>query len=232
MHTPRTLIRNGAVSAFAYSEKAGQCSGAALLISPTPGCTRSTQVLCIMTDVNVDSNAVSLVSSFISKYISWIQMRLHDPSPKRRERVMAREQSQAIDRMLKEDAKARSRVWRVLPMGAYRMREIAALLKAQNDDRIGLTQDELISYRINIYQRIITCAKAFVNAIELSNSSLKMGGNSDHYSYLRGYTAHPYFDSPLDDKIINAIRTLWKELPIAEVFTSKDDVHGIQEAAR
>jgi guanine nucleotide-binding protein G(i) subunit alpha len=134
--------------------------------------------------------------------------------------TQAKERSQAIDRALEEDAKIRRRQYKVLPLGAFSMGEIVKQLK--NNDQMGLTKDELIDYRYNIHQCVITCTKALLEAIEISAIQTESDINKDYYDYLRGCIFDPDSDAPLNDKVGKAIEALWKDSFITEAFKSSD----------
>lgn len=131
--------------------------------------------------------------------------------------VQARERSQSIDRALKEDAKIRNRQCNVLPLGPYSWpaREVVKHLKKNGG--IGLTKDELVDYRYNIHQCVVTCIKALVEFMKMSKIRLESDIN-DHYDYLCGYIAHLDPDAPLNAKVGKAINVIWKDSSIAETF--------------
>lgn len=100
----------------------------------------------------------------------------------------------------------------------------------KNNDQTGLTKDELIDYRYNIHQCVITCAKALVEAIGMSNIRTESNTNNDHYSYLRGYIVNNDSDAPLNEKVGKVIDDLWKDSSIAEAFKSRDKSNLIDSA--
>jgi|SRR5690242_2809713 len=137
----------------------------------------------------------------------------------------AQKRSETIDRTLEEDAMIRKKQIRILPLGAFSMREIIKQLKS--NDEIGLTEDELIDYRYNIHQFSITCIKALVDVIKASEVQLGKGDNT-HYSYLCDYVAVPHGDAPLTEEAGQAVHVLWKDSSIREVFqaSAESDLKG------
>lgn len=129
----------------------------------------------------------------------------------------AKERSEAIDRALEEDAKIRQTQFNILPLGAFKMREIVKQLK--DDDETGLTEDELIGYRYNIHQYVVTCIKGLVDLIQLSEAQLR-DEIKDCHSYLCDYVAVPHGDAPLSEEAGWAVDALWKDPLVREVFLS------------
>jgi hypothetical protein len=169
-------------------------------------------------------SAISNIITLVTKIISSMLKQLHglsqrengDASTMPQSQVLAlndtqaKKRSQAIDRALEEDAKIRRRQWKVLPLGAFSMGEIIKQLK--NNDEMGLTKEELISYRYDINQCVISHTKVLVEAIEMSSIKPKSDTNNDYYGYLRGYIIDPDPDVPLNDKVGKAIDALWRDL--------------------
>jgi len=87
---------------------------------------------------------------------------------------------------------------------------------------MSLTKDELIDYRYNINQCVITCTKALVKSIGMSNIRIESDTSNDHYGYLRGYILNADSNAPLNEKVGKAIDALWKDSTIAEAFKSRD----------
>lgn len=131
--------------------------------------------------------------------------------------MQAEQRSQAIDRALEEDAKARKNQVNVLPLGAFSMRDIVNQLR--NNNEIGLTETELVAYRYNIYQHVITCTKVLVDLIEASGIQLQED-IYDRYSYLCDYIAASHGGAPLNEEFGRAINVLWKAPTIADAFSS------------
>lgn len=132
----------------------------------------------------------------------------------------AQKRSEFIDRALEDDAIVRKKQVRILPLGAFSMREIIKQLKS--NDEIGLTEDELIDYRYNIHQFSITCIKALVDVIKSTGFQLGEVDNN-HYSYLCDHIAVPHGDVPLTEKAGQAIHGLWKDSSIREIFQASTE---------
>jgi hypothetical protein len=106
------------------------------------------------------------------------------------------------------------------------MRDVIKQLK--NNDEIGLTENELIGYRHNIHQFVITCARALVNLIRLSAAGLQDDVN-DRYSYLRDYLTVPRSDTPLNDEVGRAIDFLWRDPSVIEASQFSAD-HDLKQS--
>jgi hypothetical protein len=129
----------------------------------------------------------------------------------------AEARSQAIDRALEEDAKARTNQVNVFPTGNYDMKEIAQQLK--DNDEIGLLENERISYRYSVHQRVVGCTKALVDLVKSSGIQLGDDAN-DRYQFLCDYMVD---DAPLDEEAGRAIEILWKDPSVAVAFQSSAD---------
>jgi hypothetical protein len=129
----------------------------------------------------------------------------------------AEARSQAIDRALEEDAKARTNQVNVFPTGNYDMKEIAQQLK--DKDEIGLPENERISYQYSVHQRVVSCTKALVDLIKSSGIQLGDDAN-DRYQFLCDYMVD---DAPLDKEAGRAIDILWKDPSVTVAFQSSAD---------
>ncbi|PVI02832.1 G-alpha-domain-containing protein [Periconia macrospinosa] len=141
----------------------------------------------------------------------------------------ARKRSQTIDQMLEDDARVRIQQWKVLPLGSLSMKETVKGIKGNNE--IGLTKDELISYRHNIHQRVFECIREMVQAIITHNICLNPDENRESFSYLEAHVANADPNALLDEDIGTAVESLWKEISTIETLKSHDEC-GIGESTR
>jgi hypothetical protein len=135
--------------------------------------------------------------------------------------IQALEKSRAIDRALEEDGKIRKQQCNVLPLGAFKEREIIEML-LKKDPEIGLTEDELLDYRHNIHQWLATCARDLVSFIETSDFRLESDSRIQH-SYLRGYLSSLDPDAHLSEEFGRAVETLWNDALLRTAFQSTAD---------
>jgi hypothetical protein len=135
--------------------------------------------------------------------------------------IQALEKSRAIDRALEEDGKIRKQQCNVLPLGAFKEREIIEML-LKKDPEIGLTEDELLDYRHNIHQWLATCARDLVSFIETSDFRLESDSRIQH-SYLRGYPSSLDPDAHLSEEFGRAVETLWNDALLRTAFQSTAD---------
>jgi hypothetical protein len=134
--------------------------------------------------------------------------------------IEAAERSKAIDRVLEEDGKIRKQQCNVLPLGAFKEWEIIEMLL--KDPKIGLTKDELLDYRHNIHQWIVTCARKLVSFIETSDFRLEPDARIQH-GYLRGYLSTLDADAHLSEEFGKAVETLWNDALLRTAFKSAAD---------
>jgi hypothetical protein len=132
--------------------------------------------------------------------------------------IQALERSRAIDRALEEDGKIRKQQCNVLPLGAFKEREIIEML-LKKDPEIGLTKDQLLDYRYNIHQWLATCARELVSFIETSDFKLEPDARIQH-SYLRGYLSTLDPDAHLSEEFGRAVENLWKDALLRTAFQS------------
>jgi hypothetical protein len=135
--------------------------------------------------------------------------------------IQAVERSRAIDRVLEEDGKIRKQKCNVLPLGAFKEREIIEML-LKKDPEIGLTEDELLDYRHNIHQWLTTCVRDLVSFIETSDFRLEPDARIQH-SYLRGYLSSLDPDAYLSEEFGRAVKTLWNDALLRTAFQSTTD---------
>jgi hypothetical protein len=135
--------------------------------------------------------------------------------------IQALEKSRAIDRALEEDGKIRKQQCNVLPLGAFKEREIIEML-LKKDPEIGLTEDELLDYRHNIHQWLATCARDLVSFIETFDFRLESDSRIQH-SYLRGYLSSLDPDAHLSEEFGRAVETLWNDALLRTAFQSTAD---------
>ena len=122
---------------------------------------------------------------------------------------VAREQSQAIDKFLREDAKARKQQHTVLPLGAFSMEEI--LQQLMDGSEITLAESDLAHYRHKVHQYIITCAIALVDSIKTADVHLSSEANHC-YNYLCNLVADP--GATMTKEAGKAIDTIWRDSSI------------------
>lgn len=128
----------------------------------------------------------------------------------------AEARSKAIDRVPEEDTKILKDQANVLPLGAFSMREIVKQLKTTDTDDSGLTENELLSYRYNIHQFVLTCVKALLGVIDASSALLE-GDVEGCYEFLRDYVSkHTNDDATLTEEAAGAIEALWTEPSVTE----------------
>jgi hypothetical protein len=122
---------------------------------------------------------------------------------------VASEQSQAIDKFLREDAKAREQRYTVLPLGAFSMGEI--LQQLMDGSEISLAKNDLAHYRDDVHQYIITCTIALVDSIQAADVHLSSDANHC-YNYLCNLVADP--GATLTEETGKAIDTVWRDSSI------------------
>ena len=165
-------------------------------------------------------------SSILEKSPGRSQERDDDASPEQQPQSPCREDTQAagrsgaIDEILEKDGKARKRQCNVLPLGAFKMREIIQLLK--NDDEIGLMEDELLDYRHSIRQWVISCTIELVESIKTSDFRLDPAAKV-HYDYVCGYLTDIDSDTQPSEEFGKAVEDLWDNPNLKEAFESADE---------
>jgi hypothetical protein len=132
--------------------------------------------------------------------------------------IQAVERSRAIDQALEEDGRIRKQQCNVLPLGAFKEREIIEML-LKKDPEIGLTRNELLDYRQNIHQWIAACASELVSFIETSDFRLEPDAKIKH-GYLRGYLSSLDPDAYLSEEFGKAVETLWNDALLRDAFES------------
>jgi hypothetical protein len=165
-------------------------------------------------------------SSTLEKLPGPSQEEHNDASPEQQHQVFrskdtqAAKKSKAIDQALEEDGKIRKRRCNVLPLGAFKMREIIQQLKS--DDEIGLTREELVDYRHNIHQWVVACTRELVNSVKTSDSRLEPGTRI-HYDHLCGYLSDLDSDAQLSKDFGKAVEGLWKDSILKKAFLSNKE---------
>ncbi|KAF3048164.1 Guanine nucleotide-binding protein alpha-2 subunit [Didymella heteroderae] len=129
------------------------------------------------------------------------------------------ERSKAIERVLEEDAKMRKNQAKVLPLGAFSMRDVVKQLRNNDTDDAGLTEDELIEYRYNVHQTVFTCVRALLDVADASEVRLDENVDS-RYKQLRDYVSVAGDDMTLNEEAGQAIESLWQEPSIMGAFRS------------
>lgn len=95
----------------------------------------------------------------------------------------------------------------------------------------GYSVDELALYRHTIYKNVIDCAKALIGAMRQFEIEPETAGNAAHCEYIMEYTVDPDPNSPLDQKVGEAITAIWKDPCIPKVWDHSSEFYLMDSAS-
>jgi guanine nucleotide-binding protein G(i) subunit alpha len=94
----------------------------------------------------------------------------------------------------------------------------------------GYTVDELALYRLTIYKNLIDCAKALIGAMRQFNIEPTEEVNKEYSDYLMEYVVNPDPHTPLDLKVGQAVRSLWKDGSIDVLMERQSEFYMMDSA--
>lgn len=94
----------------------------------------------------------------------------------------------------------------------------------------GYGKDELALYRLTIYKNLIQCAQALIAAMEEFEIQPKIPENTEYGLYLAQYVVDSDPHVTLDEKVGEAVRSLWKDPCIEEVLQHQSEFYLMDSA--
>lgn len=94
----------------------------------------------------------------------------------------------------------------------------------------GYTRDELALYRHTIYKNLIDCAKALIGAMRQFEIEVEDPANKEHCAYVMEFSVDPDPHQALDEKVGNAILSIWQDKCIPKVFDHQNEFYLMDSA--
>lgn len=94
----------------------------------------------------------------------------------------------------------------------------------------GYSVDELALYRHTIYKNVVDCAKALVGAMRQFEIEIEQPANRELADYVMEYTVDPDPQQALDQRIGEAIASIWKDPCIPKVFDHQNEFYLMDSA--
>ncbi|KAI5357750.1 Putative G protein alpha subunit, helical insertion [Septoria linicola] len=141
-----------------------------------------------------------------------------------------KKRSQAIDRTLEEDSKKLRRECKILLLGSGESGKSTIVKQMKIIHQNGYSVDELALYRHTIYKNLVDCAKALVGAMRQFEIEVEQPANRELADYIMEYTVDPDPQQALDQRIGEAIASIWKDPCIAKVFDHQNEFYLMDSA--
>lgn len=141
-----------------------------------------------------------------------------------------KKRSQMIDRTLEEDSKKLRRECKILLLGSGESGKSTIVKQMKIIHQNGYSVDELALYRHTIYKNVVDCAKALVGAMRQFEIEIEQPANRELADYVMEYTVDPDPQQALDQRIGEAIASIWKDPCIPKVFDHQNEFYLMDSA--
>lgn len=135
-----------------------------------------------------------------------------------------------IDRTLEEDSKKLRRECKILLLGSGESGKSTIVKQMKIIHQNGYSVDELALYRHTIYKNVVDCAKALVGAMRQFEIEIEQPANRELADYVMEYTVDPDPQQALDQRIGEAIASIWKDPCIPKVFDHQNEFYLMDSA--
>ena len=85
-------------------------------------------------------------------------------------------------------------------------------------------------YRLTIYKNVIDCAKALIGAMRQFDITCENPGNTELCEYLANYTVDPDPEKPLDQRVGQAITSMWRDPCVPKVLEHSSEFYLMDSA--
>jgi len=141
-----------------------------------------------------------------------------------------KERSRAIDRKLEEDSRRLRRECKILLLGSGESGKSTIVKQMKIIHQNGYTVDELAMYRLTIYKNVVDCAKSLIGALRQFDIEPELEDNEEYCNYLMDYIVDLDPEKPLDQKVGNAVSSLWRDPCIAKVMEHQSEFYIMDSA--
>ncbi|KAI9798508.1 MAG: Guanine nucleotide-binding protein alpha-2 subunit [Piccolia ochrophora] len=146
------------------------------------------------------------------------------------EEMEKKKRSQMIDRRLEEDSRRLRRECKILLLGSGESGKSTIVKQMKIIHQNGYTVDELSLYRLTIYKNLVDCAKALIGAMRQFEIEPEVAANARYAEYLADYQVDPDPHTPLDQKVGQAVTSLWKDRSVAAVLDHQSEFYLMDSA--
>ncbi|KIW08624.1 guanine nucleotide-binding protein alpha-3 subunit [Verruconis gallopava] len=142
----------------------------------------------------------------------------------------AKKRSQAIDRKIEEDSRRLRRECKILLLGSGESGKSTIVKQMKIIHQNGYSTEELAMYRHTIFKNVIDCAKALIAAMRQFDIEPERDINKEYCDYLMDFSIDPDPDKPLDQKVGQAVSSIWHDPCIPKVMEHSSEFYLMDSA--
>lgn len=94
----------------------------------------------------------------------------------------------------------------------------------------GYSDEELQMYRTTIYKNVLDCARALISAMRQFGIEPTEEANKEHCDFLMDYSLDPDPEKPLDNRVGQAVSSVWKDPCIHTVMEHQSEFYLMDSA--